>query len=148
MHSKHGIFPTDSLNNINILAKKNRFRLFQAILYPSVNLCTSKNKKSTRICKPKYTFAKVLLAQYINPMKRFSFLAILFILFTSTAGSQSVTITESGGWFEKAYVKWTANTDIEQFAVYYSGEGITDRKIDDQLIRNYGTYFRADIPGL
>lgn len=81
-------------------------------------------------------------------MKRFSFLAILFILFTSTAGSQSVTITESGGWFEKAYVKWTANTDIEQFAVYYSGEGITDRKIDDQLIRNYGTYFRADIPGL
>src|SRR5690606_18032346 len=26
--------------------------------------------------------------------------------------------------------------------------GITDRKIDTQLIRSYGTYFRADLPGL
>jgi len=32
--------------------------------------------------------------------------------------------------------------------VYYTGEGITDQKIDDQLIRSYGSYFRADILGL
>ncbi len=57
-------------------------------------------------------------------------------------------ITEAAGWFEAAYVKWTPVEGAQTYNVYYSGEGITDRKIDNQLIRSYGTYFRADIPGL
>ena len=36
----------------------------------------------------------------------------------------------------------------ESYNVYYSGAGITDRKIDTQLIRSYGSYFRADVLGL
>lgn len=64
------------------------------------------------------------------------------------AWSQSVIIDESAGWLETAYVKWQPVESAESYNVYYSGEGITDKQIDDQLIRNYGTYYRADIPGL
>ncbi|WP_343696332.1 hypothetical protein [Flavobacterium sp.] len=39
-------------------------------------------------------------------------------------------------------------SNAQTYNVYYTGEGIVDRKIDNQLIRSYGTYFRADIPGL
>ena len=62
--------------------------------------------------------------------------------------AQSVTVIESVGWFETAMVKWQPVEGAETYNVYYSGEGITDFKIDDQLIRNYGDYYRADIPGL
>ncbi|WP_299518759.1 pectate lyase, partial [uncultured Flavobacterium sp.] len=31
---------------------------------------------------------------------------------------------------------------------YYTGEGLTDQSIDTQLIRNYGSYYRADVLGL
>lgn len=63
-------------------------------------------------------------------------------------GAQALTVTEKEGWFESAYIKWEPVENADSFNVYYTGEGITDQKIDDQLIRNYGTYYRADIPGL
>lgn len=62
--------------------------------------------------------------------------------------AQSVNITEEGGWLESAYIKWEPVPTADSYNVYYSGEGITDRQIDNQLIRNYGAYFRADILGL
>ncbi|MDD3080255.1 MAG: T9SS type A sorting domain-containing protein [Paludibacter sp.] len=70
------------------------------------------------------------------------------LLMAFGASSQSVTITESAGWLETAFVKWQPLDGVESYNVYYSGEGITDQKIDNQLVRNYGTYFRADIMGL
>lgn len=79
-------------------------------------------------------------------MKKLLTLIILFI--SAHARAQSVTITESAGWLEGAYVTWTPVAGATGYNVYYSGEGITDRKIDDQLIRSYGTYFRADVMGL
>ena len=62
---------------------------------------------------------------------------------------QTVTITESGGWLESAYVKWVPITEAQSYNVYYTGEGITNKKIDTQLIRCYadGSY-RADVLGL
>jgi pectate lyase len=57
-------------------------------------------------------------------------------------------ITESTGWLESVFVKWQPVSNAQSYNVYYTGEGITDRKIDNQLIRSYGSYFRADIPGL
>lgn len=77
-----------------------------------------------------------------------SALLICSVLLTTALWSQSVTITKSQGWIESAYVLWNPVNDADAYAVYYSGEGITERKIDDQLIRDYGDYFRADIPGL
>jgi len=62
--------------------------------------------------------------------------------------AQQVTISEASGWLETAFVKWQPVSNAQTYNVYYSGAGITDKKIDDQLIRSYGSYFRADIPGL
>jgi len=62
--------------------------------------------------------------------------------------AQAVTINESAGWLESAYVKWQPVTGATSYNVYYSGNGITNQKIDNPLIRSYGTYFRADVIGL
>ena len=76
-------------------------------------------------------------------------LFLLFLIFIALPSwSQSVVITESIGWLESAYIKWQPAAEAQSYNVYYSGNGLTDRKIDTQLIRSYGTYFRADIPGL
>ena len=80
-------------------------------------------------------------------MKRF-LLLINILLITIAGWSQSVTINEAAGWLESAYVKWQPVEGAESYNVYYSGEGLTDEKIDDQLIRSYGTYCRADVLGL
>ncbi len=76
------------------------------------------------------------------------FLLTLTILGFGLVLKASVNITESGGWLESAYVLWDTIADVDSFNVYYSGEGYTDQIIDDQLIRKYGSYYRADIPGL
>lgn len=59
------------------------------------------------------------------------------------------TILEAKGWNESLSITWTEqDSTIKNFNVYYTGNGIADRKIDNPLIRNYGDHFRADIPGL
>lgn len=80
-------------------------------------------------------------------MKRVLFL-IVFGLLTIMAKAQSVTLTQETGWLESAYVKWNPVVGADSYNVYYTGGGLTDKKIDTQLIRSYGTYFRADILGL
>jgi len=80
-------------------------------------------------------------------MKRVLF-SMIVLLASAQIWAQTITINESAGWLESAFVKWQPVAGAGSYNVYYSGNGITDRKIDTQLIRNYGTYFRADIPGL
>jgi pectate lyase len=80
-------------------------------------------------------------------MKRILF--CITILFASCQiWAQSVTINESSGWLESAFVKWAPVSGADSYNVYYTGGGQTNKKIDTQLIRSYGNYFRADIPGL
>jgi len=67
---------------------------------------------------------------------------------TAQLWAQSLTITEASGWLETAFVKWQPVSGAQSYNIYYTGNGFTDKKIDDQLIRSYGSYFRADIPGL
>jgi len=62
--------------------------------------------------------------------------------------AQRPVITHAVGWLESVYVTWEPMDSIQTYHVYYSGEGITDKRIDDQLIRSYKTCERADIPGL
>ncbi|WP_234111741.1 T9SS type A sorting domain-containing protein [Chryseobacterium sp. R2A-55] len=77
------------------------------------------------------------------------FLSILSLMFAFlTISGQNVNITQQSGSLETAYVKWEPVTGAESYNVYYSGMGVTDKKIDDPLIRSYGSYFRADILGL
>lgn len=74
-------------------------------------------------------------------------LSIAIAIFAFTQLQAAVVITDAEGWFESAYVKWTT-AETDTFNVYYSGEGITDEQIDTQLIRSYGSYYRADVLGL
>jgi pectate lyase len=80
-------------------------------------------------------------------MKRIFYLIIILLASANTL-AQSLNIFESAGWLESVYVKWIPIDDAKSYNVYFSGEGIADKKIDNQLIRNYGTYYRADILGL
>ena len=81
-------------------------------------------------------------------MKKQLFLFALMLLASVYAFAQTITINESAGWLESAYVKWQPVSGATSYNVYFTGGGETDRKIDTQLIRSYGTYYRADIMGL
>ena len=81
-------------------------------------------------------------------MKKNILTLLLFIGTTASIFSQSVNITEAEGWLESGFIKWEPITNAESYNVYFTGEGKTDVKIDTQLIRNYGTYYRADALGL
>ncbi len=61
----------------------------------------------------------------------------------------TVSIIESKGWHESAYVKWKSFKNADSYNVYYKAIG-TDNfvKIDDNLIRKYENYFIADALGL
>jgi len=73
---------------------------------------------------------------------------MMFLLVSAYSRAQTVTFIESAGWLESAYIKWNPVEGAESYNVYYSGGGVTDKKIDTQLIRSYGTYYRADVLGL
>jgi pectate lyase len=75
-------------------------------------------------------------------------LYIMLLLTSAQFFAQAITITKSSGWLESAFVEWSPAADADSYNVYYTGEGQTNIKIDTQLIRSYGTYFRADILGL
>lgn len=88
---------------------------------------------------------KTLTPSQIRNMKKILFcLAILLI----SCNFFAQTITKSSGWLESAFVEWSPVAGADSYNVYYTGGGQTDKKIDTQLIRSYGTYFRADILGL
>lgn len=60
-----------------------------------------------------------------------------------------VTITEACGWFESAYVKFNIFEGAMGYNVYIKGGNYADYTlIDEQLVRNYGSYGRADVLGL
>lgn len=60
-----------------------------------------------------------------------------------------VSITEAKGWLESVYVKFDLLEGAKSYHVYIKGGQYADyTKIDGQLVRNYGTYGRADIVGL
>ncbi len=76
---------------------------------------------------------------------------LLFLLLPALimAGKiNALTIIKQAGVLETTYVTWQPVTDAVSYNVYYSGEGITDKKIDDPLIRQYPDYYRADVLGL
>ena len=67
--------------------------------------------------------------------------------FTNEQGK--VEILESKGWLESAYVKFGLFDGAVSYNVYVKGGAYNDfTKIDRQLVRNYGTYGRADVVGL
>ena len=60
-----------------------------------------------------------------------------------------VEIIEAKGWHESAYIKFKPLSGAISYNVYVKGGQYADwTKIDYQLVRNYGTYGRADVVGL
>ncbi|MEN9354074.1 MAG: Pectate trisaccharide-lyase precursor [Fibrobacterota bacterium] len=62
--------------------------------------------------------------------------------------AQTVTLKSSAGWLESANVQWTTSGTATSYNVYVTGKGLTNQKLDNHLIRNYGTHWRADAIGL
>ena len=60
-----------------------------------------------------------------------------------------VAITEARGWLESAYVKFLPYEGATGYHIYIKGGRLNDfTLIDSELVRNYGTYGRADVLGL
>ena len=75
-------------------------------------------------------------------------LSLLLLLLPLALRAQTLTVLESTGWLETAYVRWQPIATAQSYNVYYSGGGLVNQKLDDQLIRNYGSFYRADAMGL
>lgn len=60
-----------------------------------------------------------------------------------------LNIIEAKGWQESLFVKWALIAGVDNYNVYVKGGNYADfTKIDNQLVRNYGIYGRADAVGL
>ncbi len=86
------------------------------------------------------------------------FLALMLVFSTFTAfpsanamaaSTASVEIQQSGGDFETAYVTWKAVTNATEYRAYVASAGSNNfTRLDNELVRNYGDYFRADAVGI
>ncbi|MBR1877723.1 MAG: pectate lyase [Paludibacteraceae bacterium] len=81
-------------------------------------------------------------------------LAFLLCLLTPMLRAE-VQITNAGGWYESAYVEWAPVSGVIEYEVSVihwidgvEGGAAESWVIDEQLIRSYGSYFRADALGL
>lgn len=65
------------------------------------------------------------------------------VSFNKGNAETKVTIREAQGWLESAYVKFEKMSGIKTYHVY-----VNNQQIDAQLVRDYGSYGRADALGL
>lgn len=80
--------------------------------------------------------------------KKLLFSCVCFLLCAMTAKAAAVSITGQGGWFESAYVTWQKTAGLA-YNVYVSPASSDSwTKLDDELVREYPTYGRADALGL
>lgn len=86
--------------------------------------------------------------------KLLSLLALTMLTLSAFAvnisnSSNGIQINQADGWNEALYVEWEPYSNASSFAVYVKGGQYSEyTKIDEQLIRSYGTYNRADALGL
>lgn len=67
------------------------------------------------------------------------------------ADSMTITITEASGWLESAYAEWKPVNGAKGYVAYIKGTAEPDsayRQVDTELIRQYVSYWRVDVPGL
>lgn len=85
-----------------------------------------------------------------NYLKNILLFTLLFCYSEANASvsENGLSILQAKGWLESAYVKWINAGSADSYNVYYIGSDSKEIKLDDQLIRNYGSYFRADAIGL
>lgn len=80
--------------------------------------------------------------------KKFLLFALVFF-FSPCLLRAEIQITTAGGWSESAYVEWTPVSSATDYTVMVTNmDDGTSYELDKPLIRSYGSYFRADAPGL
>ena len=61
----------------------------------------------------------------------------------------AIEIVTAKGWLESTYVTWKNAAPVDKYNVYVKpAAGGEYTKLDDQLVRYYGSYYRADAVGL
>ena len=94
-----------------------------------------------------------------NRLKKFLSVALVAVMTLASVvitdiqpvHAASGAITEANGWFETAYVKWTPVSGATGYNVYVKSASASDAayvQLDDELIRKYPSYMRADALGL
>lgn len=76
---------------------------------------------------------------------------ILFLALTTCCflAHGQVSIKQAKGWFESAYITWDLYNGADMYNVYVKKSGAASwTQLDEELIRNYGWYGRADALGL
>ena len=102
---------------------------------------TKQNKKKIWNFRKNYLSLPAIISTNMKKL-----LLTLAVIACMTAHAQ---ITESKGWLESAYAKWLPTSGALSYHVYIKGENYADfTRIDQQLVRNYGSYCRADVVGL
>ncbi|MBQ0056715.1 MAG: pectate lyase [Bacteroidales bacterium] len=66
----------------------------------------------------------------------------------SFTAKAELNIQTVGGWFESGYVEWTNIEGAASYDVYCQPVGGEYVKLDAPLVRDYGTYGRADVVGI
>lgn len=86
---------------------------------------------------------------YTKIVNNISFTGVAERVSNADITNNGVEITEAKGWNESAYVKWNILSGASSYHVYIKGGDATNYTlIDTKLVRNYGTYGRADVLGL
>ncbi len=75
------------------------------------------------------------------------FSQLVFMQSTYTA-DEKINITKNVGWHESAYIEWTDIQGADSYNVYIKPTDGAYTKLDDELVREYDGYFRADAVGL
>ena len=94
----------------------------------------------------KYKVYKFILLPMIRKFT-FNFYIVILLWLLSLSAKAEVTITEVQGWLESGYVKWSPE-EGQSYDVYIRPDGGSYTRLDKELLRDYGSYYRADALGL
>ncbi|AGX44552.1 pectate lyase family protein [Clostridium saccharobutylicum] len=111
-------------------------------------------KKEFGVLSKKVMMAALVTSMVMTPTITASALSYNKNLISSQGTSSvesKVSILKSEGWLESASVEWSAVKGATGYNVYYKSASDSDleyKQLDNQLIRQYKSYFRADAIGL
>ena len=90
-----------------------------------------------------------------NLKKTLSFVLVASMLIAAMslscigASAASSGITDAQGWFESAYVEWSAVSGVDGYNVYVTPAGSSNwTKLDSELVRKTSSGYRADAVGI
>ncbi len=81
-------------------------------------------------------------------MRKFFLTCLMMTLCVVLSNAAQVSVLEAGGWFESAYVTWSKTAGLDYNVYVKASTGNSWSKLDNELVREYPTYGRADALGL